>query len=112
MNSLAAWIAGFFQSFASAFIVREAAVFLRRITVLSALLAFIATLSAAFFASIQGLFNSVLYAIHGTLLAQIVPMFWPVHFNVCLSVLFSAYLMRWVYDRSFTLVSFASSWWR
>lgn len=112
MNALVSWFLTFFQNFFAAFVVREAAVFLRRLTVLSALFALVATLTAAFFTAIQSLFNSVLYSLHGALLAQLVPMFWPVHFNVCLSILFSAYLLRWVYDRSLGLATIAMSWWR
>lgn len=112
MNALASWLLTFFQNFFAAFVVREAAVFLRRLTVLSSLFALISALTAAFFAAIQSLFNSVLYTLHDALLAQLIPMFWPVHFNVCLSVLFSAHLLRWVYDRSLGFATIAMSWWR
>lgn len=100
MSSLAAWIQSFVGNFFAAFVVREAAVFIRRISVIASILAFIAGLASVFFAAVQTLMNGIAYALGDSLLLEIIFMCWPPHVSVCLAVILSAHLLRWVYDSS------------
>lgn len=100
MGSFSTWLFGFVSNFFASFIAREAAVFVRRITVITAILTFIAGLTSALFLTIQTLISSVAYSLSDSLLWEIMLMCWPPHVSVCLGIILSAHLLRWVYDTS------------
>lgn len=100
MGAFSTWLFGFVSNFFASFIAREAAVFVRRITVITSILTFIAGLTSVLFLTIQTLINTVSYALGDSLLLEIIFMCWPPHVSVCLGIILSAHLLRWVYDTS------------
>lgn len=72
----------------------------KRLALVISVIAFLSALAAAFFAAIFGLINTVQYTISNNALTFAISIFWPVHVSVCISVIFSAKITRWVYDRS------------
>ena len=72
----------------------------KRLSLVIALITFLGGLAAAFFTAIFALITTVQYAISDYSISFAIAVLWPAHVSVCISVIFSAEITRWVYDRS------------
>jgi hypothetical protein len=72
----------------------------KRLALVLSVITFLAGLAATFFAAMFALLNGIQYSIGNYWLSFAIGVLWPVHVSVCISVVFSAEITRWVYDRS------------
>lgn len=72
----------------------------KNLALVLSIIAFLAGLAAAFFTAIFSLISTVQYSVSDYWLGFALAVLWPVHLSVCISVIFSAEITRWVYDRS------------
>ena len=72
----------------------------KRLALVVSVISFLAGLAVAFFAAMFALIATVQFSISSYWLSFAISVLWPVHCTVCISVLFSAEITRWVYDRS------------
>lgn len=100
MGPFGVFLRDLFQNLISAFVSREVSRGVAVTAAFTALLAFLASLAAALFLAIQSALQVIVYQIQTPELATFIGVFWPPHYSVCLSVVMSARVTRWVYDRS------------
>lgn len=100
MQAFATFLRDLFQNLIGAFVAREVSRVAAVTAGLAALLGFIAALAAAFFVAIQTALQQVVYTIQTPELAMWIGVFWPPHYSACLSIILSARVARWVYDRT------------
>lgn len=72
----------------------------KNLALVLSIITFLSALAATFFAAIYSLLTGIQYAIGDYWLSFALAVLWPVHVSVCISVVFSAEITRWVYDRS------------
>lgn len=72
----------------------------KRLALVLSIIAFLSGLAVAFFAAMFALISTVQFSISNYWLSFAISVLWPVHCTICISVLFSAEITRWVYDRS------------
>jgi len=72
----------------------------KRLALVLAMISFLAGLAATFFAAIYALLTGIQYSISNYWVTFALSILWPAHVSVCISVIFSAEITRWVYDRS------------
>jgi hypothetical protein len=72
----------------------------KRLALILSVISFLAALSVAFFAAIFSLISTIQFSMSNYWISLALATLWPVHVSVCISVIFSANITRWVYDRS------------
>ena len=100
MSSIASFIRDLFQNLLSAFVNREVSRVAVVTTAFSTLLVLLSALATGLFLAIQTGMQSIVYTIQTPELQQFIGAFWPPHYSVCLSVILTAKITRWVYDRT------------
>lgn len=100
MGAFGIFLRDLFQNLIAVFVSREVSRSVAVTAAFSALLAFLASLAAALFLAIQTALQTVVYTVQTPELATFIGVFWPPHYSVCLAVIMSARVTRWIYDRS------------
>lgn len=100
MGAFATFLRELFQQLIGAFVAREVSRTAAVTLAFTAFLAFIASLATALFVAIQTALQAIVWNIQTPELQTFIGVFWPPHYSVCLSVILSARVARWVYDRS------------
>lgn len=72
----------------------------KRLSLVIAVITFLAGLATAFFSAIYALLATIQFTMSESSISYALSVLWPVHVSVCISVIFSAEITRWVYDRS------------
>lgn len=72
----------------------------KRLALVVSVITFLSALAATFFAAVYSLLSGIQYGISNYWLSFALSVLWPVHVSICISVVFSAEITRWVYDRS------------
>lgn len=72
----------------------------KRLALVVSVIAFLSGLAVTFFAAMFALISTVQYSISSYWVVFAISVLWPVHCTICISVIFSAEITRWVYDRS------------
>jgi hypothetical protein len=61
---------------------------------------FFAGISAVFFTAISASLQIIRFSISDSFFLTMIYTFWPPHLSICISVVFSADISRWVYNKS------------
>ena len=69
----------------------------KKVAFAAAMLALFAGLFTAFFAAIQALLATISYSITNSWILTAMNTIWPAHVSVCISVCFTATILKWVY---------------
>ena len=72
----------------------------KRLALVVSVVAFLSALAATFFTTIYALLSTIQYGVSNYWITFALSVLWPIHVSVCISVVFSAEITRWVYDRS------------